>query len=210
MSNSLMYLRQEIARLTDENQDLQTEVNSLRHYVSAVEELMDKVKSWTPDTEIMPLLDNILFTSLSVLDAKDGSLLVLDEDTKELVFVLAQGDVDDSQILGYRLPPGEGVAGWVAKYNKPTIVNLPAQDKRFLSSVDRAFNFTTNSLLAAPIVAQGQVLGVIEVLNKHSGEKFNDSDMTLITLLCRFAGEVLNRMVQEDKARKTPEKPSPA
>jgi GAF domain-containing protein len=54
-------------------------------------------------------------------------------------------------------------------------------------------------VLAVPITGKGRVLGVIEVLNKHSGRIFDPADQTLLTLLCRFAGDVLYTMSQQDE-----------
>jgi signal transduction protein with GAF and PtsI domain len=201
-SDTLTYLRQESIRLQDENKLLQDEVHALRQYVEAVHSLVDAVSSWDPKGDVMPLLDTILYNALTVLDAKDGSLLVLDDDTSELVFVLARGDVEESKLLGLRIPKGQGIAGWVASNAKPAIVNNPSQDPRFLPSVDKMFNFKTESLLAAPIVGSGRVMGVIEVLNKYSGEKFNPADQTLLTLLCYLAGDVLHRLVTGDSKTK--------
>lgn len=196
-AESTQYLRQETARLSAENDDLRKEVQALRQYVQGMQNLVEAVGTWDPQSEVMPLLDRILFNALDVLDAKDGSLLVLDDDTNELVFVLARGDVEETKLLGLRIPEGQGIAGWVAKNVKPAIVNNPSKDPRFLPSVDKMFNFTTESVLAAPIVGGGRVMGVIEVLNKHSGDAFQPADQTLLTLLCHFAGEVLFRLVTE-------------
>lgn len=203
-SDTMVYLRRETARLQEENERLRAEVRSLRQYAAGVQALTDALGSWDPHGEVMPLLDSILYNALTVLDSKDGSLLVLDDETNELVFVLAQGDVEESQLLGYRIPPGQGIAGWVAKNAKPTIVNNPSKDPRFLPSIDRAFDFRTESILAAPIIGGGRVMGVIEVLNKHSGEEFTPADLNLLTLLCHLAGEALHRLVTEtDEARQT-------
>jgi hypothetical protein len=44
------------------------------------------------------------------------------------------------------------------------------------------------------------VLGVIEVLNKRNGKEYSITDQMLLTLLCRFAGEVLHTMAQQEEA----------
>ena len=215
MSDPTFYLRQETARLQEENRQLREEVQSLRQYAEGVQSLVDLVGAWDPHSEVMPLLDRILYNALSVLDAKDGSLLVLDDETNELVFVLVRGVVDENELHGVRIPPGAGIAGWVAKHAKPAIVDNPRKDPRFLASIDEKFDFRTESLLAAPIIGGGRVMGVIETLNKHTGEPFNQADLTLLTLLCHFAGEVLDRLVTEtngkqEKAARKPSKAKPS
>ena len=64
-------------------------------------------------TDLIDLLDDLLAAALAVVDASDGSLLLLDEDTEELVFAVVRGSARN-QLTGFRLPPGKGIAGWVA------------------------------------------------------------------------------------------------
>ena len=211
-SETLVFLQRETVRLKEENERLRSEVQSLQQYVDAIQTLIDAIETWQPQGEVMPLLERILYNALTVLDSKDGSLLVLDDETGELVFVLVHGDVEESVLLGYRIPSGQGIAGWVAKNAKPTIVNNPSKDPRFLPSIDQAFDFKTESMLAAPIIGRGRVMGVIEVLNKHSGEEYTATDQNLLMLLCHLAGEVLHRLLTESnesqqQKKKAKEKP---
>jgi GAF domain-containing protein len=199
MSDLSRTLRREVARLQEENESLREEVRTLREYLDALHALMDAVDDLDPSAQIMPLLDRMLHNAMVVTNANDGSLLVVDEETEELVFVLAHGDIGQEPLSGHRIPPGKGIAGWVVKNEQPTIVNNAYADDRFYAGVDQAFEFQTNSILAAPIVGGGRILGVIEVLNKQSGLRFGTPDQTLLTLLCRFAGEVLHTMIQRDE-----------
>lgn len=192
------YLHQEVRRLQEENRQLLEEVLLLRQYTEAIQTLAEAIDQLRPDADIMPLLDRILRSALVVINAKDGSLLVVDEETGELVFVLVHGEVDRSKLEGYRLPRGKGVAGWVAEHGKPAIVNNPRTDLRFFPEIDDAFDFRTQSILAVPIIGGGKVLGIIEILNKHTEKPFSEADQALIMLLCRFAGELLSVIIQRE------------
>lgn len=194
-------LRNEIERLEDQVRMLGSEVLSLRHFIRSLQNIADAVDRVGVAGEIMELLAHILRNALSSINVSDGSLLVLDEKTQELVFVLAYGNVPQEQIAGYRLPQGKGIAGWVAQHREATIVEDAQSDRRFYKGVDDAFQFHTRSILAAPIVGGGRVLGVIEVLNKDQDQGFTVDDLTLLTLVCRFAGELLQSI--EKQARKT-------
>lgn len=207
MSQYSRHLQSELAQLKEENQDLREEVVVLREYLNALHALLDAIDDLDPASEIMPLLDRILANGMAVTNAQDGSLLVLDDETNELVFILARGQVAPSSLIGQRIPPGRGIAGWVAQKAQPTIVNNARGDIRFYPGIDDAFKFQTNSVLAVPIVGQGRVLGVIEVLNKHSGRIFDPADQTLLTLLCRFAGDVLYAMIQQEEQAAIAESP---
>jgi GAF domain-containing protein len=201
MSDLTRTLRREVARLKEENDALREEVMSLRQYLDALYHLVDAIDQLDPSQEVVPLLDRMLQNAMQVLSAKDGSLLVRDEESNELVFVLARGEVDPRKLVGQRVPAGKGIAGWVVQHKRPTIVNQARSDDRFYAGVDQAMQFQTNSVLAVPIIGRGDVLGVIEMLNKQNGLPFNTADQTMLLLLCKFAGEVLYTMVERDKSQ---------
>ncbi len=165
----------------------------------SMQNLMEAVEKAPPNTEVMELLDEILRSARNTITASDGSLLVLDEDSGELVFVISQGQVPKEHLHWRRLPAGEGIAGWVAKHRRATIVNDTHTDDRFYGEIDQEFEFNTKSVLAAPLVGGGRVLGVIELLNKHDGALFSTRDQTLLSLICRFAGELLHSMIQRNQ-----------
>jgi GAF domain-containing protein len=199
MSDQLRYLQQEVSRLQDENRSLKGEVFSLREVIESIQLLASSIDELDPNTEIMPLLGRILASALAVIHADDGSLLVLDEETGELVFVLSYGEISGESLAGVRIPSGKGIAGWVAAHNRPTIVNNAATDDRFYAGIDNRFDFTTNSVLAVPIASEGRVMGVVEVLNKTSGAPFSETDQALLSLLCRFAGDVIQTVIHRDE-----------
>lgn len=197
--SEVTFLNKEVRRLKEENDELREEIEVLRKYVEAIQALADAVEQLKSDTDIMPLLDRILQSALVVINAKDGSLLVVDDETSELVFVLVHGEVDKSKLLGYRIPSGKGIAGWAAQNAKPAIIETPRADYRFFPEIDDAFNFRTQSILAVPIVGREKVLGVIEVLNKYADRPFTQADQALVVLLCRFAGELLSVIVEREE-----------
>jgi signal transduction protein with GAF and PtsI domain len=199
MSDQLRYLQQEVSRLQDENRSLKGEVLSLREVIDSIELLSSAIGDLDANTEIMPLLGRILASALAVIHAEDGSLLVLDEETGELVFVLSYGQIPQENLSGIRIPAGKGIAGWVAAHNRPTIVNNASSDDRFYAGIDLHFDFTTNSVLAVPIASEGRVMGVVEVLNKTSGAPFSETDQALLSLLCRFAGDIIQTVIHRDE-----------
>ncbi len=186
-------------QLAAENQRLTRELHALRQFIDALENLTEAVEHPKGEGEVMDLLTDILGNARQTIRAKDGSLLVLDEDSGELSFVLSQGAIPQEQLAWRRLPPGKGIAGWVVENRRATIVNDAQMDDRFYAHIDEELHFKTRSILAAPIIGGGQVLGVIEVLNKEDEEPFTVDDQTLLTLMCRYAGELLHTLIQQDK-----------
>jgi hypothetical protein len=80
-----------------------------------MQNVMEVVEDARPDAEIMDLLEAILTNARRTINAKDDSLLVLDEDTEELVFVISQGDVKEEFLHWRKVPPSQGSAGWVVQ-----------------------------------------------------------------------------------------------
>lgn len=177
-------LQQEVDRLRDE-------VAKLRGFLDSLSALAQAMESISEDAELHELLSRVLEQTANSVRARDASLLVLDEDTDELVFVLSRGSLAPDALAWRRMPASEGVAGWVATQRRATIVNHAQSDERFYPAIDEETQFHTESLLAAPIIGGGRVLGVIEVLNKVDHGLFNTQDQTMLTLACRLAGEML-------------------
>ncbi|MBC6937746.1 MAG: GAF domain-containing protein [Chloroflexi bacterium] len=200
VTNPVAIMRRENARLQAENEQLQEELRNLREFVQILNDLTRATRSITSDAELLPLLDDIFTRALNLLNAPDGSLMLLDDETDEMVFVLVRG-VLAANLRGYRIPAGEGIAGWVIKNAQPTLVRDVRRDPRFSYTIDEQFTFHTQSIAAAPLIGDRRVYGVIEVLNKPGDEPFDDSDLALLGLLCRFAGEAL-----ADIERLNPEK----
>jgi len=185
------FLQQECARLSDENQLLADVISSLRRYIGALRDFQETVQYFAPEQDVLALLDETMTCALDLLDADDGSLMLIDEDSDELVFVLVHGSVRE-ELQGYRFDRQRGVAGWVAEYAEPAIVENVSADPRFLPDVDEQLGFETNSLVAVPLIARGRVLGVIEVLNKRSGESFTEDDASALSILASLAASALD------------------
>jgi GAF domain-containing protein len=187
------FLQQENMRLQEENRSLREENLNLHRYMDALEDLYWATQRITSEENLLNLLDQILHNALGVLRAEDGSLLLLDHDTGELVFVLVHGNIR-SELQGYRISGDRGIAGWVASQGEPLIVNQPRQDYRFSLEVDHTFNFVTRSILCVPMISRNRLIGVIELLNKRDDEEFNQADATLLSILGYIAGTALEEM----------------
>jgi len=187
----IRFLQQECARLQDEKQLLLDEVHALRRYIRSLQELQETVQQFTPEQDVLALLDETLGCAMALLDATDGSLLLIDEETDELVFVLVRGTVGET-LPGYRFDRRQGIAGWAAEHLEPIIINNVRTDPRFFAAIDERVGFETHSLVAVPLAARGRVLGVIEVINKRSGEDFTEDDASLLSILATISASALD------------------
>jgi PAS domain S-box-containing protein len=106
-------------------------------------------------------------------------------------------------LLNLRLSSQKGVLGWVARHNKSTIVQNVYEDPRFAPSIDKQTGFTTQSILAVPLRARGEVIGVLEAVNKS--EAFTENDLSIVETLAAFAAIAIEnaRLVTDLKERNT-------
>jgi len=188
----LRALQLEITRLREENQTLKEELGLLRSSIRELRELQEIFGRMTPEMEVFSLLRDLLAAALAAVGAGDGSLLLLDEETGELVFAVVQGEAQE-RLQGYRLSPGEGIAGWVAANKETQIVADVHRDPHFSPRVDEAFEFHTRSLACLPLLHGERVLGVLEALNKNSDREFTDDDHDLLMLVANMAAEAIAR-----------------
>lgn len=110
-----------------------------------------------------------------VMNVEAGSLLLLNNNELEFKVTF---NVNFEKIQKFKLRFGQGIAGYAATCGKPMIVNDVRQSPHFCADVDKVTGFQTRSALCVPIISQGKVLGVIELLNKINGDfTLNDEQL---------------------------------
>ncbi len=191
-NQTMRFLQQENARLQMENKELLEELHQLRDYLSALTGLETAAEHLASEQELFPLLEKILYFALTLLDSSDGSIFLLDEETDELVFTIVRGAIE-SQLVNYRMPKTEGLTGWAVVNGQSVTVNDVRQDWRFSSTTDERFGFETRNMLIVPMKVGREVIGAIDVLNKHGGADFTDIDRDLLSILARTAAFALSQ-----------------
>lgn len=188
--NTVAVLQRENARLQENNEELAAENQKLRTFLNILNTLATRAPGIVSDADLLPVIDETFNAALDLLDAPSGSVLLLDEDTNELQFVLVRGPLG-SNLLGYRIPADEGIAGWVIRHKQAALVRDVRRDARFSSTIDESFKFHTLSIAAAPLIGDGKILGVIEALNQPTDDPFSETDLEMLRLICFMAGEIL-------------------
>lgn len=183
--------------LRKENAALVEEAKALRDFIGALMDLMDALHSPRKESEILTIFESVLDDAMRAIGASAGSLLIPDESNGELIFAIVRGVTPAEQLISKRVPAGKGVASWVLKHRQSAIVNNAAADDRFYKGMDNQLKHTTNSILAAPLIGGGRVIGVVEMINKKNGKLFSTGNQTLLSVMCRFAGELLFSIVRD-------------
>jgi len=112
----------------------------------------------------------------AAMSVEASSLLLMREDQLEFTVAL---NIDIEILKRFTIKLGQGVAGYVAARGEAVIVNDVHKSSLFYPDVDNATGFHTKAVLCVPMISQGKVAGVIEVLNKMDGD-FDSSDKQLL------------------------------
>lgn len=163
------------AALALENARLVTETRHRIRELSALNRVtMHLASPLNPDRA----LDLAMQELKDVLDVDVCSLMMLDDQTNELVFRVALG-LNRELSKQLRLRCDQGIAGWVVREAHSTMVLDAHQDPRWCAAVDGITGFETRSMLAVPLKNKERVIGVVEAINKIHGA-FNAADLELL------------------------------
>lgn len=120
-----------------------------------------------------------------LLDALLCSVWLIDPETDELVCRQATGP--QREILrGWRLAPGQGLAGWVARNGKSLVVADAWADKRHFNGVNQQTGLALRSIMSVPLRVKQGVIGVLQVADTGT-DRFKPTDLRLIEPLAATA-----------------------
>lgn len=145
-------------------------------------ELSSIVNSTLDLNEVLTL---VLRYADRLLNSVASTLMLLDENTDQLVFTIPTGPNAD-KLREIRIPAEKGIAGWVAKRGKSVWVSDVREDPRFYPDVDAIFGFETENILCVPVRGKAKLIGVLEVINKKDGGTFTRADSLLLSIFAHY------------------------
>lgn len=136
-------------------------------------ELADKLQRLIETIDIANVLtepltrsiEDILRATAADLGSNEASVLVRDGDQGDLRFLCAIGQVAE-QLVDMTVPAGKGIAGFVLSSGQPIAVANVEEDSAFYKEVDKATGYSTEMILATPLRHDGEVIGVLEYINR--------------------------------------------
>jgi hypothetical protein len=131
--------------------------------------------------DLPTVLETALETAEEVCRAETSSIWDVDEEKQELSFRVVRGRVA-GEIRDLKVRVGQGIVGSVAQTGVAEVVNNIAADARWQGDPK---GFKTRAILTVPLIVQGSVIGVLQLLNPVGRERFTDSDLRRMSL---FAG----------------------
>ncbi len=172
-----------------ENESLKKENKITKETLIFFEEIS---KILTSSLELDEILKAIMKKVKDIIHADAWSVLLLDEESNELVFKNVEGK-KKKNIHQLRVKLGEGIAGWVAKEGLPVIVPDVSKDSRFSCRIDKVIHCKIRSLLSVPIISKGKTIGVIEVVRKDRERPFTKDDLDFMLKLVDLAALAIER-----------------
>jgi len=131
--------------------------------------------------ELVPLMRRIINATVRALHAEAGMLVLL-EGNNSLTLRAVAGAIP-RDLIGTQLEPEQSLIGWVMRHGRAELVTDPSADPRVPSDhLATQGGFAPRTLLAAPLVTKGRVIGAIEVANKRDGP-FDQEDLHLLEAL---------------------------
>jgi sigma-B regulation protein RsbU (phosphoserine phosphatase) len=158
----------------------------LRQEITARKRLVEVAIQLTSTFDRNKLLALIMSSATELLDAETSSIMLLDEETDELVIEVATGDVG-AKAERRRIGAGVGIAGWTLANRQVAIMEDPASDERFFAGIGEDLQFATRNLLAVPMLVKDRGIGVVEVINKKGDGGFSERDAELATAFASLA-----------------------
>lgn len=167
--------------------------------------LLEAARNFNSTIEYEELIEMVLKLVARAVDAEAALVFRVDHKrtNMRLRFMNCQTDCK-MHIFEYDL--GKGVIGWVANYREPVIINNAQADERYDADVWRNVDVEVKSLLSVPLIGKGQMIGVIEAINKIGGD-FTEADLdVLIGLAHQIASAIDNANLYRTAKRDALEK----
>lgn len=165
-----------------------------------LERLLEVVRGLTTSPDLDSFLQSIISEASELTNSELASILEYEETADELRFLTVQWfDRDVLRPMG--VPLDGSAAGWVYRKGQPLIIQDTRADKRHFKVVDRVTKHDTHSLVAVPLMVRGEVIGVLEALNKKDDAHYTEEDLAILETLGALAAQAIRNAALERKMR---------
>jgi GAF domain-containing protein len=146
------------------------------------------------------LLQSIVEVARAIFGAKAASVFLLDTETDELVFEAVSGE-GEGDLIGRRFPSSTGLAGWVLVTRQPLVVDDLLSDPRHARQAAESTGYVPKALVAVPLLADDEAIGVLSVLDRPLDAPFSTAEMDLLSLFANQAAIGLDLLRRGRRAR---------
>jgi sigma-B regulation protein RsbU (phosphoserine phosphatase) len=185
-------LRDENETLKARNQKISIRLTRHQQAFRALNQMDDTMRELSSAFDLKVLINKLLSLALHACDAENGSLILIDDETDELVFADVIGEARE-QLRGYRINVSSGVVGNVVATKYPVLVPDVQKSVQWSSEIDQFIGFKTRALMCAPLYNDDTTYGAIEVVNSNSKDTFDDYDLAILRVTARYVTQALQK-----------------
>src|SRR5215207_8868422 len=170
--------------------------------IDHLERLLEVVRGLTTAPDLESFLQTIISEATELTDSELASILEYDDTAEELRF-LAMHWFQRDLLRPVGVPLDGSAAGWVYRRGQPLIIQDVRADQRHFKVVDSVTKHVTHSLVAVPLIVRGEVIGVLEALNKKDNVHYTEEDLTILETLAAVAAQAIQNVFLQRKVRAT-------
>ncbi len=148
-------------------------------------------------SDLQTLLAEIEVAASDILNCERATVFVYDGERQELYSCV------ESRSVFVHIAADQGIAG--ASFQSGELLNIQDAyaDPRFNPSMDRETGYKTRNMLVSPLsLSNNEMLGVIEVLNKHQGAFTQHDALLLKTFAAQSAISIHRQFLMEEYAER--------
>jgi len=160
------------------------ERNSTLSSITRLTQLYDLEKVFSSTLELDQLLPIIGSKFREVLECQAVNVWLLQGD--ESLELMHQSGVDPTVSQGEKQKPGEGIAGDVSDDGEPVLIES-AEDQRLVARNAGIEEGAIFSLMVAPLIDKGALVGIVEAANRLDNAPFDDDELFALTTLTETA-----------------------
>jgi len=171
-------------------------------HTQRLERLVAISRTLSASLDLEPFLHALISAASELTDCEVASILEMDDGGEQLRF-LALPWFHRDVLQTVKVPLDGSIAGWVFLNAKPLVVPDVSTEARHFKQVDLVAEFKTRSILAVPVIYQGETLGVLEAINKNDKAHYTEDDLTILETLASLAAVAIQNTRLVGKARKS-------
>ena len=183
-------LRRENEILKARNQNVNAQLIRHQQAFRALNRMDEIMRLMRTSFDLKKLISELLALALHACDSENGSLILIDEGSDELVFTEVIGESRE-RLIDHRIKLGTGIVGHVVETLEAMLVTDVRHSTKWSSEVDLVIGFNTNALMCAPLFHNETTYGAIEVVNNLTSDEFDDNDLAILRVTARFISQAL-------------------
>lgn len=163
--------------------------------------ILETLEGINNTNEFKTVLHESMEATRQVMDSEASSLFLIDDEKGELFISVPTGPAK-KEVAGKSIPKDKGIAGWVLSNQKPYLTNDVTKSEHFYG--DLVESFTTKNLMCVPLINRhGDVIGIIQAMNKRDGKDYLESEIPVFEALATHITIAIERTKKIDSMRDT-------